>query len=116
MILPQLFCHFSREASADSGTELFELDWAGQSLQPGQQVRLQGTNCSVTTSDIGLKIAQGPVVNNDGCHPRFENSGASYLEAGRHPFKLVWFNCRWAYSLRVSYEGPGLPRQRIPNS
>ena len=58
----------------------------------------------------------GPVVDDDGIHTMIEKSGAVYLQAGRRPIRVDWFNGLEKYGLEVSYQGPALPRQRIPDS
>jgi signal transduction histidine kinase len=45
-----------------------------------------------------------------------EKSGGIYLNAGRHPLRLEWFNGVERYDLAVEYAGPELPRQPIPDS
>jgi signal transduction histidine kinase len=100
----------------DSEAELLELDWGGQPLEIGQRVVLRGTNCAVGASDIGLKIATGPVVNVDGSHPTVTGSGAIYLEAGKHPIQVAWFNDVQGASLEVDWEVPGARNRKIPDS
>ena len=58
----------------------------------------------------------GPVVDDDGIHTMIEKSGAVYLQAGRRPIRVDWFNGVEKYGLEVDYQGPALPRQRIPDS
>jgi signal transduction histidine kinase len=65
----------------------------------------------VCSSDL-----KGPVVDNDGLHGMIEKSGAVYLPAGRQPIRIDWFNGVEKFGLEVDYQGPGLPRQRIPDS
>jgi signal transduction histidine kinase len=43
-------------------------------------------------------------------------SGQVYLTAGRHPLRLAWFNALGKFGLELSYQGPGLEHQRIPDS
>jgi len=57
-----------------------------------------------------------PIVENDGLHSMSEKSGSIYLKAGRHPIRVEWFNRTDKYGLEVTYEGPDLPRQKIPDS
>lgn len=100
----------------DSGTEELEMDLQGQSVEPGQRVHLEG-NGTITPAGAGFRIgAIGPVVDNDGIHGMVEKSGAAYLKAGRNPIRVEWFNGVEKYGLEVDYEGPGLPRQKIPAS
>jgi signal transduction histidine kinase/uncharacterized protein YdeI (BOF family) len=98
----------------ESGAAELEMDLAGQPVQPGQRVRVEG-NGIIARRGAGFRIgAKGSVVDNNGIHSMIEKSGAVYLEAGRHPIRVDWFNCVEKYGLEVDYEGPGLPRQKIP--
>ena len=99
-----------------SGAEELEMDLHGQSLQPGQRVRLEGEG-TITSRGAGFRLGvQGPVVDDNGVHTMIEKSGAIYLTAGRHPICVDWFNGVEKYGLQVEYQGPDLPRQRIPDS
>jgi len=71
-----------------------------------------------TASDDGsrLYLDDQLVVDNDGHHATVEKSGAIDLTAGVHPIRVSYFNNDGARELRVSYQGPGLPKQEIPPS
>jgi signal transduction histidine kinase len=100
----------------DSGVEELEMDLHGQSVESGQKIRLDG-NGTIIPSGAGFKIgAKGPVVDNDGIHGMVEKSGAILLKAGRNPLRVEWFNGVEKYGLTVEYQGPSLPRQKIPDS
>ena len=100
----------------DSGAEELEMDLHGESVEPGQRVRLEG-NGTITPTGAGFRIgAKGPVVDNDGVHVMVEKSGAVFLKAGRNPIRVEWFNGVEKYGLDVEYQGPGLSRQKIPDS
>jgi len=100
----------------ESGAAEIEMDLAGQSIQPGQQVRVEG-NGTIARRGAGFQLgARGAVVDNNGIHGMAEKSGAVYLKAGRHPIRVDWFNGVEKYGLEVEYEGPGLPRQKIPDA
>jgi hypothetical protein len=66
-------------------------------------------------SDDGsrLKIA-ALVVDNDGIHGMRERVGWAALEAGLHPFEIVFFQGAGGVGLRLRMEGPGLPLQDLP--
>jgi signal transduction histidine kinase len=99
-----------------SGAEELEMDLSDLTVQAGQRVRVQG-NGTLIRNGAAFKIgARGPVVDNNGVHSMTEKSGAVYLKAGRHPLRVEWFNGVEKYGLQVEYEGPGVPRQRIPDS
>jgi signal transduction histidine kinase len=100
----------------DSGAEELQVDLPGQFVEPGQRVRLEG-NGTITRTAGGFRVGSiRPVVNNDGVHGMVEKAGAVYLEAGRTPIRVDWFNGTENYGLQVDYEGPSLPRQKIPDS
>lgn len=99
-----------------SGAAELDLDLAGQQVQPGQRVRITG-DATITRRGAAFQLGvKGPVVDNNGVHGVVEKSGAIYLNAGRHPLSLEWFNGVEIYDLAVDYSGPALPRQRIPDS
>jgi len=100
----------------ESGTVILETDLTGQSLLPGQKIRLEGTNYVIPTS-IGISLGKSPLVENDGEHS-FTTSGAGtvYLEAGFYPIQVCWFNHKWEYALSVQYSGPGFGLTNIPDS
>jgi signal transduction histidine kinase len=100
----------------DSGAEELVIDLRGGRAESGQRVRLEG-NATITPLGAGFRIgAKGPVVDNDGVHAMVEKSGAVFLKAGRNPIRVEWFNGVEKYGLEVDYQGPSLPRQKIPGS
>jgi signal transduction histidine kinase len=99
-----------------SGAGELAMDLRGHSLEPGQRVRLEGQS-TMTRRGAGVQLGvMGPVVDDDGVHTMIEKSGAVYLPAGRQPIRVDWFNGVEKYGLTVEYQGPGLPRQKIPDS
>ena len=127
---PKLSCSFHLEGDVwwansaqgkfvlkdDSGVEELEMNLPGEFPEPGQRVRLDGSG-TITPAGAGFKIgAKGPVVDNDGVHGMVEKSGALYLKAGPNPIRVEWFNGVEKYGLNVEYEGPGVPRQKIPDA
>jgi signal transduction histidine kinase len=101
----------------DSGVEEVELNMQGAPpLEAGQRISIEG-NGTITPVGAAFKIgARGPVVDNDGVHGMVEKSGAIYLKAGRNPLRVEWFNGAAGYGLEVEYQGPALPRQKIPDT
>jgi hypothetical protein len=100
----------------ESGADELELDLQAQAVTPGERVRIEG-NGTITKRGAGFKLgARGQVVDNDGVHSMVEKSGAVYLKAGRNPIRVDWFNGLEKSGLVVEYQGPGLPRSRIPDS
>ncbi len=100
----------------DSGVEVLEMDLHGQPVEAGQRVSLEG-NGTIERTGSSFKLGiDGPVVNNDGIHGMNEKSGAAFLKAGRNPIRVEWFNGVEKYGLEVDYQGPGLPRGKIPDA
>jgi signal transduction histidine kinase len=98
----------------DSGAAYVEMNFQGQSLQPGQRIVLEGNGMMEKTKlTFGRKV---PLVDNDGLHEMFERSGMVFLKAGKQPIDLLWFNGSADRGLEVYYSGPDLPRQKIPDS
>ncbi len=99
----------------DTGAAQLELELSCQMPRQGKRLSLQGA-CTVEKTTDAIKLAGVPVVENDGFHVATEQSGRVYLKAGRYPVRVDWFNRTGQYELEVFYEGPGLPRQKIPDS
>jgi len=80
------------------------------------KIPANGTYTFYTLSDDGSRLyLDGKlVVDNDGYHGATEKSGSIDLTAGEHPFSLFYFNLDGGEALKVSYQGPGLPKQEIP--
>lgn len=71
-----------------------------------------------TRSDDGSRLSIGglTIVDNDGLHGALEKSGAAYLQAGKHPVDVTFFERTGEQVLTVSYEGPGIAKTSIPAS
>lgn len=82
------------------------------------QIPAGGTYTFFTSSDDGsaLFIDGVKVVDNDGIHPVQERSGSLYLTAGMHPIRVTYFEKTGGEQLLVSYQGPGIPKSKIPAS
>ncbi|MFO7767868.1 MAG: family 20 glycosylhydrolase [bacterium] len=67
-------------------------------------------------SDDGsvLRIGGIEVVDNDGLHGVAEVSGTILLRAGLHPVEARFFEAGGADLFEVRWEGPGVPRQIVP--
>jgi signal transduction histidine kinase len=100
----------------DSGVEFLRLGLQGRQIESGASLCLQGSGCGVRLLDFGLAIDPGMVVDNDGVHGLTVASGTRFLHAGFNPITVQWFNRLGDFGMEVEYEGPGLPRQRIPAS
>lgn len=80
------------------------------------QVPTPGKYTFFTTSDDGsrLFIAGQLIVDNDGLHGAREAKGEIELAAGHHPLRVAFMEAGGAESLKVEWEGPGIPRQSLP--
>lgn len=96
-----------------SGTAALNVHWDGVRLQAGQHIRLAATNV-VSYSDTGLSLGASPLVDVDGRHPALEKPGTIFLNAGRHPLRINWFNWASSAQLDLAYSGPGLEKQPVP--
>jgi len=69
-------------------------------------------------SDEGsrLYVDRRLVVDNDGLHSPREVSGDIALEGGLHSINLIYFERTEGGLLEVGYAGPGLEKQRVPDS
>ena len=99
-----------------SGTEELEMDLQGRPVRAGQKVRIEGNGAIARIAD-GYRLGViGPVVDNNGAHSMTEKSGAVFLTAGRQPLRVDWFNGTYEFGLEVDWQGPDLPRQKIPDA
>jgi signal transduction histidine kinase len=99
-----------------SGVEFIREDFGARDIEPGATVCLEGKGNTVKPRSFGLFVAPGMVVDNDGIHASAVQSGKMFLHAGTNPVSVQWFNAYGVFELKLEYEGPGLPRQRIPSS
>jgi hypothetical protein len=75
-------------------------------------------------SDDGSKLyinslyspAATPLINNDGLHWALASGTINNLSAGLHPFALSYFEKWGGETMEIYWSGPGIPRQRIPES
>lgn len=99
-----------------SGAGELEMNLHGRILQPGDRIRLEGKT-TITSRGAGFQLGTiGPAVDDDGIHTMTEKSGAVYLNPGRYPICVDWFNGPAEYGLEIDYQGPGLARQKIPDA
>ncbi|MBN1817093.1 MAG: lamin tail domain-containing protein, partial [Sedimentisphaerales bacterium] len=70
-----------------------------------------------TASDDGSRLWIGNtlVVDNDGLHGVQEVGGSIALTAGAHPITVTMFEKGGGEALTVSYQGPGISKQYIPD-
>jgi signal transduction histidine kinase len=97
----------------DTGAMLVETGLSGPPLRAGQMVALTGMG---VVDGLHVRLRHPPLVDNDGVHTLNERSGKVFLSAGKHPFHLSWFNRNGDSGLQLSYAGPDLPRQKVPQT
>src|SRR5262249_42060499 len=92
------------------------MDSNAQQVHAGQRIRIVG-DTEINKRGRGVQLrGRGPIVGNKGRQGGTGKTGAIYLNAGRHPLRLEWFNGVERYELAVQYQGPGLSRQSVPDS
>ena len=76
-----------------------------------------GVYAFYTDSDDGsqLFIRDALVVDNDGLHGLHEEQGVIALSKGCHPIRVTFFEKTGGDDLRVSFKGPSLQKQAIPD-
>jgi signal transduction histidine kinase len=98
----------------DTATLQLELDVPCEFPELGDRLIIEGGCTAIKARDY-IKLSGVPVVDHGGLHPPEEKSGTIYLKAGRHPFRVAWFNRTGRFGLDVRYEGPEITRQTIPD-
>jgi signal transduction histidine kinase len=96
----------------DTGGVLIQMKSPGRKVQPGEQLILKGLGI---LEGNRLFVSNAVLIDNDGVHPRQEKTAAMFLRAGKHPIHVSWFNRVGASTLELFYQGPNLPRQKIPD-
>jgi hexosaminidase len=78
------------------------------------EVPQAGIHTLYLTSDDGSRLTIGDrvVVDNDGVHPAKEESGQIALEAGYHPFRLLYYQAGRGSYLRVAVQWEGTTERR----
>ncbi|UYZ63637.1 sugar-binding protein [Hymenobacter weizhouensis] len=82
------------------------------------EVPQDGMYTFYTRSDDGSRLHIGSelVVDNDGLHGARERSGQIPLKAGKHALTVSYFQGTGGRDLLVSYEGPGISKQALPEA
>ncbi len=82
------------------------------------RVPVDGVYTFYCESDDGSRVYVGDlaVADNDGRHAMLERKGIIPLSAGLHPIRVIYFEQMGGQGLRVSYSGPGVEKQQIPDS
>lgn len=82
------------------------------------KIEKSGEYTFYTSSDDGSKlyINGKQLVDNDGLHAARERSGRVQLTSGYHEIEVRYFENAYAENLAVSYQGPGVKKQAIPDA
>ena len=82
------------------------------------KIEAEGIYKFFTSSDDGsrLYIDDKMVVDNDGPHGLTEKDGVAALSKGLHKIKVTYFEATGSNDLFVSYKGPNIKKQIIPDS
>jgi len=91
-------------------------DYFGVYLYGFIQIDEAGEYTFHLTSDDGsiLAVNNKILIDNNGLHGSATVSNKIYLESGRIPFKILYFEKDGGQELKVEYEGPEIHRRTIP--
>ncbi|MGH7950559.1 MAG: PA14 domain-containing protein, partial [Limisphaerales bacterium] len=98
----------------DSATVLLELPALDQTVRMGDRLAIEGNQCVLTRTRFGIRL-DTEVVNDDGEHSVVLRTSRIFLEAGRQPIRVKWFNASTSSELSLQYEGPSVKRQPVPS-
>ena len=97
-----------------SGGVILEMEDPDQKMSIGQRLRLTGYAVVMKAGDVFKIGVDGLIVDDDGLHPMTAGkAGAVFLNAGKIPIRVDWFNGPGLFGLEINYEGPDLPRTNI---
>ena len=85
-----------------SGLESVELEGFSEDLHRGDVIRIKSDQCFLKASEFGVYLSKVPVINNDGLHADRTVGAEMYVDAGRYPVTVDWFNLASGFSLAVS--------------
>ena len=97
----------------DSGGEVVRVDAAAR-VRPGDNILLTAAHCRVRQESWGVSLSPSPLIDNDGLHGPVEKSASIFLESGRVPLRVEWFNASQGSALELSWRVPGGKREKIP--
>ena len=99
-----------------SSAEVLRFSELPPGVTAGDCVKLEAAQCTLRRTPAGVAIASGAIVDNDGLHSMAERSGSVFLMTGLHVIQVDWFNYLGVLGLELAYEGPGMAKQRVPDS
>ncbi|MCW1887844.1 histidine kinase [Luteolibacter flavescens] len=97
-----------------SGTVLLECPYLPPGCTQGMRLRIEGDHCQIVRDRSGLRLGTAPVVDNDGHHSRVARAGMVYLEKGKQPLRMEWFNGFAESTLEVTMAGEGKEGATVP--
>jgi len=96
-----------------SGVELLEVGRFRDALRPGERLLIEGYHSLLRRRPMGIELAAGPLVDNDGIHIHRTWLGRVPLKEGLHPIRLEWFNNLRESNLEVSFGISNRPPQAV---
>lgn len=99
-----------------SASILVELPTLDDDIRVGDWVSVEGKNCSLIRNRFYTQLHITPVVDNNGLHVSQLKSGRVFLDAGKQPIHLEWFNGIDKATLEVAWQGPNVKRQKISST
>jgi hypothetical protein len=99
-----------------SAAVLLELPAINPTISAGERLVVAADHCVLTRTRFGIRVQDVPVADNDGLHSEKEVVGKIFLNAGMNPIRLDWFNGPAEFGLNLDYEGPGVSRQKVPDT
>lgn len=98
-----------------SGAAAFEMPLMQDSVRAGERAEIAAENCLLVRTHFGIRVGTAPTVKNEGLKLPAYMSGSVFLEAGLQPIRLEWDPRPNDSVLDLVYEGPDIPRQKIPS-
>ena len=99
----------------DSGAEVVRVDHAPVT-RPGQKISLTSVGCELRGQSWGVALGRPPLMDIDGLHGPLEKSAKLFLEVGRVPVRLEWFNASGGRALALAWQAPAAAKAKIPDS
>jgi hypothetical protein len=92
---------------------LVEADLRNHTITASDQIEIEG-QCLVGDHGARFTFGTSPLVDNNGVHAEVERTGQIYLTAGRHPFRVGYFNRLGDFAFSVHVQGPDGVKRFIP--
>lgn len=99
-----------------TSTEILELPGLPAGLKKGQRFAIAMEHCTLTLGPVAIQIGTAAAVSADGLHPATGARGFSYLEKGRQPVRIEWFNRTREFALLWAIRGGGVNAATMPDA